>query len=186
MKPEEGLQAFLLLGALLFVCGVVCMATKRNAIGILMGVELVLNGANVNFVAFSYYNPTFRIEGQVFALDLVVLDARVRFLGHVAGREEVNQHGHKSDHREHDRREVIDAVADFQLERAAVVILFGADANELRAIGPKVFLAGQFVLVLGTLFRFGLFFMLVNAGMVRVADAAVFQEPDQSGSTEQE
>jgi NADH:ubiquinone oxidoreductase subunit K len=75
MKPEDALQAFLLLGALLFVCGVVCMATKRNAIGILMGVELVLNGANINFVAFSYYNPAFRIEGQVFALFVIVMAA---------------------------------------------------------------------------------------------------------------
>ena len=38
-----GLEAFLLLGALLFVCGALCMAMKRNAIGVLMGVELVLN-----------------------------------------------------------------------------------------------------------------------------------------------
>ena len=75
MKPEEGLTAFLLLGALLFVCGAVCMASKRNAIGILMGVELVLNGANINFVAFSYYNPAFRIEGQVFALFVIVMAA---------------------------------------------------------------------------------------------------------------
>ncbi len=36
----------------MFVSGVVCMATKRNALGVLMGIELVLNGANVNFVAF--------------------------------------------------------------------------------------------------------------------------------------
>jgi NAD(P)H-quinone oxidoreductase subunit 4L len=51
---EIGLHHYLLLGALLFVCGVVCMATKRNAIGVLMGVELVLNGATVNFVAFAH------------------------------------------------------------------------------------------------------------------------------------
>jgi NADH-quinone oxidoreductase subunit K len=72
---QVGLEGFLLLGALLFVCGAVCMATKRNAIGILMGVELVLNGANVNFVAFSYYNPTFRVEGQIFALFVIVMAA---------------------------------------------------------------------------------------------------------------
>ena len=41
-----------MVGAVLFVCGAVCMATKRNALGVLMGIELVLNGANVNFVAF--------------------------------------------------------------------------------------------------------------------------------------
>ena len=75
MKPEDGLTAFLLLGALLFVCGAVCMASKRNAIGILMGVELVLNGANINFVAFSYYNPAFRVEGQIFALFVIVMAA---------------------------------------------------------------------------------------------------------------
>jgi NADH:ubiquinone oxidoreductase subunit K len=72
---EVGLNAYLLLGALLFVCGAVCMATKRNAIGILMGVELVLNGANVNFVAFARYNPSFEIEGQIFALFVIVMAA---------------------------------------------------------------------------------------------------------------
>jgi NADH-quinone oxidoreductase subunit K len=51
------------------------MAVKRNAIGILMGVELVLNGANINFIAFSRFNPTFRIEGQVFSLFVIVLAA---------------------------------------------------------------------------------------------------------------
>ena len=70
-----GLTHYLILGALLFVCGAVCMAVKRNAIGILMGVELVLNGANINYVAFARYNPVFRIEGQVFALFVIVLAA---------------------------------------------------------------------------------------------------------------
>ena len=69
------LNHYLLLGAVLFVCGAVCMATKRNAIGILMGVELVLNGANINFVAFARYNPAFEIEGQVFALFVIVMAA---------------------------------------------------------------------------------------------------------------
>src|SRR5947199_7035605 len=69
------LNAYLMLGALLFVTGAVCMATKRNAIGVLMGVELVLNGATVNFVAFAHYNPTFEIEGQIFALFVIVLAA---------------------------------------------------------------------------------------------------------------
>src|SRR5260370_11849876 len=72
---EIGLHHYLILGALLFVCGAVCMATKRNAIGVLIGVELVLNGANINFVAFARYNPTFEIEGQIFALFVIVLAA---------------------------------------------------------------------------------------------------------------
>jgi NADH:ubiquinone oxidoreductase subunit K len=69
------LDHYLLLGALLFVCGAVCMATKRNAIGVLMGVELVLNGATVNFVAFAAFNPTFEVEGQIFALFVIVMAA---------------------------------------------------------------------------------------------------------------
>jgi NADH-quinone oxidoreductase subunit K len=70
-----GLTHYLVLGAFLFVCGVVCMAVKRNAIGVLMGVELVLNGANVNLVAFAHYNPVFAVEGQVFALFVIVMAA---------------------------------------------------------------------------------------------------------------
>jgi NADH-quinone oxidoreductase subunit K len=75
MTWEIGLDHYLVLGALLFVCGAVCMATKRNAIGVLIGVELVLNGANINFVAFARYNPAFEVEGQVFALFVIVLAA---------------------------------------------------------------------------------------------------------------
>ena len=75
MSETIGLNEYLLLGAVLFVCGVVCMATKRNAIGVLMGVELVLNGASINFVAFAHFNPAFAIEGQIFALFIIVLAA---------------------------------------------------------------------------------------------------------------
>jgi NADH-quinone oxidoreductase subunit K len=75
MSPDDALRAYLLLGALLFVCGAVCMAMKRNAIGVLMGVELVLNGANINFVAFARYNPAFLVEGQIFALFVIVMAA---------------------------------------------------------------------------------------------------------------
>jgi len=69
------LSYYLILGAVLFVCGAVCMATKRNAIGVLIGVELVLNGANINFVAFAHFNPAFEIEGMMFALFVIVLAA---------------------------------------------------------------------------------------------------------------
>jgi NADH:ubiquinone oxidoreductase subunit K len=69
------LYPYLVLGALLFTCGVVCMATKRNAIGVLIGVELVLNGANINFVAFSSYNADFQLEGMIFALFVIVMAA---------------------------------------------------------------------------------------------------------------
>ena len=69
---------FLVVGAVLFVLGVLCMATKRNALGILMGVELVLNGANINFIAFgSDYlrSENLGIDGQLIALFVIVLAA---------------------------------------------------------------------------------------------------------------
>src|ERR1700722_18442257 len=69
------LEHYLILGAILFVCGVVCMATKRNAIGVLIGVELVLNGANVNSLPFSKYNLAFQVEGMIFALFVIVMAA---------------------------------------------------------------------------------------------------------------
>ncbi len=74
-------QHYLVVGAILFVCGVVCMAAKRNAIGVLMGIELVLNGANVNFVAFgSQYlrsgnAPSIGLDGELLALFVIVLAA---------------------------------------------------------------------------------------------------------------
>src|SRR6476646_79965 len=73
--PDVGLNAYLFIGAVLFVCGVVCMATKRNAIGVLIGVELVLNGANINLVAFSRFNPAFEIAGLTMALLVIVMSA---------------------------------------------------------------------------------------------------------------
>ena len=73
MQPD--LNGYLFVAAVLFVCGAVCMATKRNAIGVLIGVELVLNGANINLVAFSHFNAAFEVEGMVFALFVIVLAA---------------------------------------------------------------------------------------------------------------
>ena len=71
---EITLNHYLLIGAVMFVSGVVCMATKRNGIAVLMGVELVLNGANVNFVAFSRHT-SLGLDGQVVSLFVIVLAA---------------------------------------------------------------------------------------------------------------
>ena len=71
---DPGLSAYLIVGAILFVCGVVCMASKRNGIGVLMGVELVLNGANINFVAFAKYT-SLGLDGQIVSLFVIVLAA---------------------------------------------------------------------------------------------------------------
>ncbi len=72
---ELGLPPFLILSAFLFVCGVMCIATKRNAIAVLMGVELVLNAANLNLIAFARFRPGFGLDGQVFTLLVIVLAA---------------------------------------------------------------------------------------------------------------
>ncbi len=71
---ELSITGYLLVAAVLFVSGVVCMATKRNGIGVLMGVELVLNGANINFVAFSRYT-LLGLDGQIISLFVIVLAA---------------------------------------------------------------------------------------------------------------
>ena len=69
---------YMAVGAVLFVTGVVCMATKRNALGVLMGIELVLNGANINFIAFGsklLRDETLGLDGQLIALFVIVLAA---------------------------------------------------------------------------------------------------------------
>ena len=69
---------YMVVGAVLFVCGVLCMATKRNALGVLMGIELVLNGANVNFIAFGsslLRKQNLGLDGQLMALFVIVLAA---------------------------------------------------------------------------------------------------------------
>jgi NADH-quinone oxidoreductase subunit K len=74
------LPHFLVVGALLFTFGLVTVATRRNAVGILMGVELILNGANVNFLAFDRYVGD-GITGQVFSLFVIVLAAAEAAVG---------------------------------------------------------------------------------------------------------
>jgi len=78
LSQPVGVSHYLVVGAIFFVVGIVCMATKRNALGVLMGVELVLNGANINFIAFGskYLRPnTLGIDGQVIAIFVIVLAA---------------------------------------------------------------------------------------------------------------
>ncbi|HEU4385840.1 MAG TPA: NADH-quinone oxidoreductase subunit NuoK [Anaeromyxobacteraceae bacterium] len=77
---QPSLPHFLAVGALLFCFGMVTVATRRNAVAVLMGVELLLNGANVNFVAFNHY-VVGGIAGQVFALFVIVLAAAEAAVG---------------------------------------------------------------------------------------------------------
>ena len=69
-----------MLAALLFTCGIATIMLKRNAIGILMGVELILNAANVNLVAFNRFSHggvagSPALDGQIFAIFVIVLAA---------------------------------------------------------------------------------------------------------------
>ena len=70
-----GLPHFLVVGAVLFAFGTYTVVTRTNAVGVLMGVELILNAANVNFVAFNHFNPSPQLTGQVFSLFVIVLAA---------------------------------------------------------------------------------------------------------------
>jgi NADH-quinone oxidoreductase subunit K len=69
-----GLHHYLVVAALLFVLGLLTVATRRNAVAILMGVELILNAASLNFVAFSKYTEG-GVAGQVFSLFIILLAA---------------------------------------------------------------------------------------------------------------
>ena len=69
-----GLTHFLVLSATLLVLGILTMLTRRNAIAVLMGIELVLNAANINFVAFTRYGAV-NLDGQVIAIFVIVLAA---------------------------------------------------------------------------------------------------------------
>ena len=55
MSPNE-LSSYLIIGAILFCLGLFTVLTRRNAISVLMGVELILNSANINYVAFSHFS----------------------------------------------------------------------------------------------------------------------------------
>jgi len=72
---EIGLAHYLVVAAVMFVAGLFTMITKRNAIGILIGVELILNSATVNLVAFDRYQGPGRLDGQMTALFVIVLAA---------------------------------------------------------------------------------------------------------------
>ena len=74
------LQHFLVLSAILFCLGLFCVLTRRNAIGILMGIELILNSANLNYVAFARYNGS-AYDGQIFAIFVIMLAAAEAAIG---------------------------------------------------------------------------------------------------------
>lgn len=77
---EIGLTHFLVVAAIVFLAGMFCVLTRRNAIGILMGVELILNSANINYLAFSRYSSV-SYDGQLFAIFVIMLAAAEAAIG---------------------------------------------------------------------------------------------------------
>ena len=79
------LSKFLVIGALLFIIGVAGVLTRRNIIVIFMSIELILNAANLNFIAFSRYLSGIgnmnALAGQIFAVFVIVVAAAEAAIG---------------------------------------------------------------------------------------------------------
>ena len=73
------LSSFLIVSSILFSLGIYTVLTRRNAIGILMGIELILNAAGINFVAFArFLQPSAKtnlLSGHVFTLTIIAVAA---------------------------------------------------------------------------------------------------------------
>ena len=71
---HPGLAHVLVISGILFSLGLFAVLTRRNAVMVLMGIELILNAANINFVAFSRYVAN-SLEGQAVAVFVIILAA---------------------------------------------------------------------------------------------------------------
>jgi len=69
------LQSCLLLAFLLFAIGIYGVLTRRNAIGILISMELMLNAANINFIAFAHFKAVDATAGAIFSLFVIAVTA---------------------------------------------------------------------------------------------------------------
>ena len=70
----DNLTNYLLVSAVLITLGLYGVVTRRNGVAVLMGVELILNAANVNFLAFARFGGN-NMAGHVYALFVIVLAA---------------------------------------------------------------------------------------------------------------
>ena len=69
------IQPYLMLSSILFSMGIYAVITRKNAVAILMGIELMLNSANLNFVTFNHFNNSLKLDGHIFAIFVIVLAA---------------------------------------------------------------------------------------------------------------
>ena len=72
---------YLSLAAILFCIGIYGAITRRNAIGVLMAIELMFNAANINFIAFSKFITPTLLTGQVFAIFVIAIAAAEATVG---------------------------------------------------------------------------------------------------------
>lgn len=77
----NSLNAFLLVGALLFVMGIYGLVTHRTLIGMLISAELMLCGASINFMAFNRFTAPDPVAGQVFTLFIMAIAAAEAAIG---------------------------------------------------------------------------------------------------------
>ena len=70
----ENLSNYLVISSILFSLGIFGVVTRRNGVAVLMGVELILNAANLNFLAFARFGGM-NMSGHVYALFVIVLAA---------------------------------------------------------------------------------------------------------------
>ena len=71
----DSLQSYLVIAAILFSIGIYGVITRKNAIAILMGIGLILNSANINFIAFNRFGGMETLDGHVFSIFVIVLAA---------------------------------------------------------------------------------------------------------------
>jgi NADH-quinone oxidoreductase subunit K len=71
----DSLTSYLVIAAILFSMGIYGVITRKNAVAILMGIELILNSANINFIAFNRFGGLNKLDGHVFAIFVIVLAA---------------------------------------------------------------------------------------------------------------
>ena len=71
----DTLQIYLIVSAILLNMGIFAVVTRKNAVAILMGIELILNSANINFVAFNRFGNFQVLDGHVFSIFVIVLAA---------------------------------------------------------------------------------------------------------------
>jgi len=69
------IEPYLMISSVLFSLGIYAVITRKNAVAILMGIELILNSANINFITFNRFGNFETLDGHVFSIFVIVLAA---------------------------------------------------------------------------------------------------------------